>query len=212
MRRQKRIRSRALSASMQLRKPRPLRAGAIPAKEFPSCTPSWAPPGHTGTIITEQLLAAGQKVRAIGHNPKHLERLTAKGAEPHLADATDAGALTKAFTGATAVYVLLPPNISAPDYRAPIKPPSRTPSSCGHHCRARPGHAVALSSCGADKADKVGPVVGLHKLEEKLRAIPDLNVLFLRAGYFMENLLPQIGVIKSQNMLAGCCAATCPWT
>jgi uncharacterized protein YbjT (DUF2867 family) len=46
-------------------------------------------------------------------------------------------------------------------------------------------------------------VVGLHNLEEKLNAIPGLNVLHLRAGYFMENTLPQIGIIKALGAAAG---------
>jgi len=64
-------------------------------------------------------------------------------------------------------------------------------------------HAVALSSWGADKPDKVGPVVGLHNLEKKLEAISGLNAVFLRAGYFMENILPQVGVIQSLGSIAG---------
>jgi len=32
-------------------------------------------------------------------------------------------------------------------------------------------HAVTLSSFGADKPDKTGPIVGLHELETKLNQI-----------------------------------------
>ena len=62
---------------------------------------------------------------------------------------------------------------------------------------------MALSSIGADKPDRVGPVVGLHNLEKKLEAIGGLNALFLRAGYFMENLLPQVNVLQAFGMVAG---------
>jgi uncharacterized protein YbjT (DUF2867 family) len=64
-------------------------------------------------------------------------------------------------------------------------------------------YAVVLSSFGADKPDKTGPVVGLHSLEKKLERISELNAVYLRAGYFMENLLPQVGVIKSFGDMAG---------
>jgi len=64
-------------------------------------------------------------------------------------------------------------------------------------------YAVVLSSIGADKGDKTGPVVGLHNLEQKLNDIAPLNVLHVRAGYFMENLLAQIGVIKSFGIVGG---------
>jgi uncharacterized protein YbjT (DUF2867 family) len=64
-------------------------------------------------------------------------------------------------------------------------------------------HAISLSSVGANRADKVGPVVGLHYFEQKLNRISKLNVLHLRAGYFMENLLPQIGLIQTLGMMGG---------
>ncbi len=51
--------------------------------------------GNTGSVIAERLLAAGEKVRVVGRDPKRLEKLTGKGAEPFIADVTDAGALTK---------------------------------------------------------------------------------------------------------------------
>lgn len=40
-------------------------------------------------------------------------------------------------------------------------------------------------------------------METKLNQIEGLNVLHLRAGYFMENTLPQAGVIHSFGMMAG---------
>ncbi len=64
-------------------------------------------------------------------------------------------------------------------------------------------HVVALSSYGADKVDKTGPVAGLHVMEERFSQIPKLNALFLRAGYFMENVLAQVGIIKGFGMMAG---------
>jgi uncharacterized protein YbjT (DUF2867 family) len=64
-------------------------------------------------------------------------------------------------------------------------------------------HAVTLSSIGADKIEKTGPVVGLHNLEQELNKVTGLNVLHLRAGYFMENTLAQVEIIKSMGIAAG---------
>ena len=72
------------------------------------------------------------------------------------------------------------------------------------------GYVVALSSTGADKTYGTGPVLGLHSLEKKLEAIDGLNVLSLRCGYFMENLLPQIGIIQSMGFMAGPVRADVP--
>jgi hypothetical protein len=63
--------------------------------------------------------------------------------------------------------------------------------------------AQAPNSMRADKSHGTGPVAGLHSLEKKLEGIPGLNALFLRAGYFMENILSQAGVIKSMGIMAG---------
>jgi uncharacterized protein YbjT (DUF2867 family) len=157
--------------------------------------------GNTGSVIAEKLLARGEKVRAVGRDAKRLEPLTRQGAEAFVADLTDAGALSKAFSGAKAVYAMIPPDISSPDYRAyqervsDALPTAMTKSAVKH--------AVVLSSFGADKADKTGPVAGLHNLEKKLDAIAGLNALYLRAGYFMENVMPQVGVIQAYGMIAG---------
>lgn len=157
--------------------------------------------GNTGSVVAEKLLARGEKVRVVGRDAKRLERFTKKGGEPFVAEATDAGALTKAFSGATAVYAMIPPNLSSPDVRAFQERVSDAMAAAITKRWVR--HAVVLSSYGADKADKTGPVVGLHSLEKKLDGISGLNALYLRAGYFMENILPQVGVIQSLGMVAG---------
>jgi uncharacterized protein YbjT (DUF2867 family) len=157
--------------------------------------------GNTGSVIADALLAKGQKVRVIGRDAKRLERFTQKGAEAFVADATDAATLTKAFSGATAAYVMNPPNIGAPDFRAYQERVNDDLATAVEKSGVK--QVVVLSSYGADKADKTGPVVGLHTLEKRLDAISGLNALYLRAGYFMENLLPQVGVIKTFGIVAG---------
>jgi uncharacterized protein YbjT (DUF2867 family) len=157
--------------------------------------------GNTGKIVAEKLLAAGKKVRVIGRHADRLKTLTQRGAEPAIADASDIAGLTKAFAGATAVYAMIPPNISAPDVSAYSQ---RVSDAIVSAIRTNGiTHAVVLSSTGADKTEKTGPVVGLHNLEKKLEAVAGLNALFLRAGYFMENLLPQAGIIRSFGNMAG---------
>jgi uncharacterized protein YbjT (DUF2867 family) len=157
--------------------------------------------GNTGSVVAETLLARGEKVRVIGRDAKRLERFMQKGAEAFVADATDSGALTKAFSGARAAYAMIPPNIGGPNVRAYQEQVSDAlVSAIGKNGLK---HAVVLSGYGADKSKKTGPVVGLHNLEEKLNGISGLSALYLRAGYFMENILPQVGVIKSFGDMAG---------
>jgi len=157
--------------------------------------------GNTGTIVAEKLLAAGQKVRVIGRSVDKLQKFVAKGAEAFAGSVDDAAAMTRAFTGARAVYAMLPPDVKASDYRAHQEAASDALAAAIE--KAGVPYVVTLSSFGADKPDKTGPIAGLHSLEEKLNRITNLNALHLRAGYFMENLLPQIGVIKQMSMMAG---------
>jgi uncharacterized protein YbjT (DUF2867 family) len=157
--------------------------------------------GHTGSVVAERLLAKREKVRVVGRDERRLDRFKQKGAEAFVGDVADASAMARAFSGAEAAYVLIPPNMSSPNVRAYQERVNDALAAGLANNSVR--HAVALSSVGADKAERTGPVVGLHNLEQKLEAITGLNVLFLRAGYFMENIMPQISVIQSQGFMAG---------
>jgi uncharacterized protein YbjT (DUF2867 family) len=157
--------------------------------------------GHTGKVVAETLLGKGHEIRVIGRSAEKLQPFVSKGAEAFVGSVEDAAAMIRAFAGTSAVYVMIPPDMTAKDFRAVQ---DRTSDSLVTAIAAAGvTYAVTLSSVGADKASKTGPVVGLHLLEEKFNRIANLNVLHLRAGYFMENLLPQIGVIRSMGMMAG---------
>jgi uncharacterized protein YbjT (DUF2867 family) len=151
--------------------------------------------GNTGTVVAERLLARGQRIRVIGRSAERLERFVAKGAEPIIASLDDVAAMTRAFTGAQAAYLVIPPNLQSANYRADQDRISESYATAAE--KAALEYAVTLSSVGADKPDKTGPVVGLHLLEQKLNRIGPLSVLHVRAGYFLENLLAQIGVIRA---------------
>ena len=157
--------------------------------------------GYTGSVAAERLIASGAKVRVLGRDAKRLERFSQKGAEAVVADMTDAAAVEKAFSGARAVHALIPPNISATDVRAYQE---RVTDSLAAAIRNNGiTYAVVISSTGADKTYGTGPVMGVHGLEQKLQSIDGLNVLSLRCGYFMENLLPQVGIIQKLGFMAG---------
>ncbi len=164
--------------------------------------------GNTGGVAAGKLLEAGEKIRVIGRDAGRLEPLMQRGAEAFVADVTDAAALAKAFEGAEAVYAMVPPNISAPDvpaYQAQVSDALTAALK-----QAGVPKAVVLSSIGADKPGKTGPVTGLHHLEEKLNGVAGLAAVYLRAGYFMENLLPQIGAVRHFGVVAGVLRADLP--
>lgn len=157
--------------------------------------------GNTGHIVTQTLLSRGQQVRVVGRNAAHLQPFAAKGAQPFIADVTDASTLTQAFQQADSAYVMIPPNTTSSD---PLGYANRVSDAIASAVQsAGTKTVVALSSIGADKPSGTGPVVGLHNLEQKLNAIHGVNVLHLRAGYFMENTLPQATVIRMLGSMVG---------
>ncbi len=157
--------------------------------------------GNTGSIVAEKLLAKGQPVRVLGRSADRLQPLADKGAQVFVCDLTDTETLTKSFTGARAVYAMIPPSMTSQDYRA--EQDSVTESIVTAIENAKVPYAVTLSSVGADKSEGTGPIAGLRYLEQRLNRIGGLNVLHLRPGYFMENTLAQIGIIKAMGVTAG---------
>src|SRR5215472_4433640 len=167
--------------------------------------------GRTGRRITELLLANGERVRSVGRDAKKLASLVEQGAEPFVGKVDDVSYLTAAFAGADAVYLVLPEDLSQQDLR-------------GHQERISDGYAVAianahvsfvvnLSSIGAQHPKGTGPIVGLHNQEQRLDRIAGLNVLHLRAAYFMENLFMSVAPLRATGTLPGGMRgdASMPW-
>jgi len=150
--------------------------------------------GNTGSIITNSLLSEGKKVRVIGRDAGRLQGFVRKGAEAFTANMSDAAALTKAFSGARAAYLMLPPAKSREDQERDSDAIAKAVKESGLP------YAVHLSSYGAQVPEGTGPVAGLHSSEQKLNAISGLNVLHLRAAYFMENNLVAIGMIHAMGI------------
>src|SRR6201981_1933812 len=150
--------------------------------------------GNTGSIIADSLLSKGRKVRVVGRDAGRLQPFVRHGAEAFSADMSDAAALTKAFSGARAAYLLLPPITSREDQERESDAIAQAVTEAGLR------YAVYLSSYGAHVPEGTGPVTGLHSSEQKLNAIGGLHVLHLRAAYFMENNLEAVSMIQGMGI------------
>jgi uncharacterized protein YbjT (DUF2867 family) len=150
--------------------------------------------GNTGSIIANSLLSKGEKVRVLGRDAGRLQRFVRKGGEAFTADVSDAAALSKAFSGARAAYLMLPPLNSREEQERQSDAIAKAVKDSGLR------YAVHLSSYGAHVPGGTGPVAGLHSSEQKLNGINSLNVLHLRAAYFMENNLAAIDMIQGMEM------------
>jgi uncharacterized protein YbjT (DUF2867 family) len=150
--------------------------------------------GNTGSIVADSLLSKGQKVRVVGRDAGRLQRFVRSGAEAFTAELSDPAALTKAFSGARAAYLMLPPLSSREEQERQSDAIAKAVKDSGLR------YSVHLSSYGAHVPQGTGPVTGLHSSEQKLNSIGDLNVLHLRAAYFMENNLAAIGMIQGMGL------------
>ncbi len=157
--------------------------------------------GHIGSVITRKLLEKGEKVRAVGRNAGRLQQFVQRGAEAFVANIDDVEALTRALTGVRAAFLMMPPGMTSPDYRADQEVETDALSTAAKN--AGLPYAVNLSSIGAQAPAGTGPILGLHASERKLNAVERLNVLHLRPAYFMENHLSAIGMIQMMGIFAG---------
>ena len=154
--------------------------------------------GNTGRVIAETLLAKGKKVRAIGRNAENLQSLVAKGAEAFVGSVTDGSAMLRAFQGAEAVYVLIPPNYATENFRAYQNEVGKACASAIRQVGIP--YVINLSSVGAHLSEGAGPISGLYDVEQQLNQLQQVNVVHLRPGFFMENLFFSLDLIRNQNI------------
>jgi uncharacterized protein YbjT (DUF2867 family) len=154
--------------------------------------------GHTGSVVASTLLDRGQKVRVIVRDAAKGAPWQARGAEVAVASLDDAHALGRALEGADGVYALIPPDYAADD---PLAAQARVIDAWAQAiAAARPKHVVLLSSVGAELPEGTGPIVTLHRAEEKLaRATAALTAL--RASYFQENWGSVVAPMKSNGVV-----------
>lgn len=158
--------------------------------------------GNIGSKLAARLLAEGHKVRVIGRDADRLAGLVAQGAEAYVGDIAGSDVLSRAFSGADAVFAMLPPNYGAEDVYAAQRRNSAAVIAALQ--AARPAHVVALSSTGANlPADQnTGIVAGLREFEQGLAQLSGSAVKVLRPSFFLENLFGQLPVIKAAGIVA----------
>jgi NAD(P)H dehydrogenase (quinone) len=139
--------------------------------------------GKVGGELARNLLAAGQPVRAVVRDPKKGEAWAALGCQIALAEMEDTSALTKAFMGAEAVFILPPPDFDP----EPGYPGAQTviKSVVAALTTAKPGKVLCLSTIGAD-AIHDNLLSQRTMMETALRDL-SFPLTILRPGWFIEN-------------------------
>ena len=164
--------------------------------------------GNTGGAAAAYLLKNGKKIRVVARHREKLEALAKAGAECCVGDLEDKGVVREALAGAEAAYLLVPPNMTTDDFRAYQDRVAETLASGVEAAGVR--YVALLSSVGAQHAQGTGPIVGLHRFEERLKKIHGLNALFIRASMFMENAFMSMATIKTQGVYGSPLPADAP--
>lgn len=164
--------------------------------------------GHIGHELTEELLKKGHKVWALGRDAHKLQMLKNKGAEILSGDFTDSALLLKAFKGCHAVFSFLPPGYDVNDME--VFRDNIGESIAQAIAKAKISHVINLSSIGANLSSGTGPIKALHRQEERLNSISNLNVLHFRPDFFMENLMGFLPGIKSPGIIAAALKSDLP--
>ena len=155
--------------------------------------------GNTGSVVASTLLDHGKKVRVVARDASKVAALAKKGAKVFQGDVLDAASVAKALEGADeGAYFLIPPDPKSTGFVARGKKLAENYAAA--LAKANVKHAVYLSSVGAQIPSGTGPIVTAHNMEETLRKTKT-PVTFLRAAYFMENVLNYAHPIKGDGVL-----------
>jgi uncharacterized protein YbjT (DUF2867 family) len=157
--------------------------------------------GHISKPLVEKLTAAGNDVTVISSNAERAAAIEALGAKAAIGSVQDIAFLTKTFTGADAVYTMVPPTWSAADWKKHIASVGAGYAEAIKAAGVK--KVVNLSSIGAHMPEGCGPVSGLYFVEQSLNAVEGTDVLHLRPAFFYHNLLANIGMIKHMGIIGG---------
>ncbi|MEU4680433.1 NmrA family NAD(P)-binding protein [Micromonospora sp. NPDC023737] len=160
----------------------------------------------TGSAVARALLDGGSTVVAVGREHDRLRPYADSGALTYLSALDDPDRLTALMANATGAFVMIAPGFipDSPDFqayqRAVIAAEAHAVQTAHRHGRLR--RVVTLSGWAANYGEARGPVWGLRQLEQAIDAT-GVPAVHLRAGSFMENLLPDIAAIRATGATGG---------
>lgn len=155
--------------------------------------------GHISKPLAEKLIKAGHNVTIITSSQSHKKDIESLGGKAAVGSVDDPQFITKAFQGADMVYLMIPPKWDISNWIDYMKKVADIYVQAIKKNNIK--KVVQLSSVGAHMKKGAGPVDGLAYLEEQLKAIPDLDAIFLRPSYFYYNTFNMIPMIQHMNIM-----------
>lgn len=154
--------------------------------------------GNISKALTMQLVEQGHDVRVISSNAAKAGDIQQLQATPLIGSVEDYDFVKNTFSGSDAVYCMIPPNFSAPNYNAFTVTVGKNYAKAVQANDIK--YVVNLSSSGSPLAGN-SPLTNYQNLETWLNELPSVNVLHLRPGGFYSNFFGSIGLIKYQGII-----------
>lgn len=165
--------------------------------------------GHIGGPVARGLLRAGHRVRALGRDPDRLKPLIELGATAEVGDVSDAGFVERAFRGADAALLVVPPNPRARDFRRYF---GDIGVNYANAARASSLQSAVFISCHGTHDERYRGLIMVHTdVETSLSDVPGLNVLNLRAPSYFENLFYFLPAMRARGVLSSPIAPDAPF-
>ncbi|MFD0766944.1 NAD(P)H-binding protein [Mucilaginibacter lutimaris] len=150
--------------------------------------------GNISKPLAIKLVQAGHTVTLISSSADKTAEIEKLGAIPAIGSVDDVKFLTRAFTGADAIYTMVPNNFAATNYREFIGGIGKNYAEAIRASGVK--KVINLSSIGAHINGGTGPISGIHDLEETYKQLEGVAIKHLRPGFFYTNLLGNIDMIK----------------
>jgi uncharacterized protein YbjT (DUF2867 family) len=159
--------------------------------------------GHIGKPLTEELVQKGHTVTVISSKPERQKDIEALGATAAIGTVEDADFLAATFSGADAVYTMLPPT-SYFNPNLDLTAYSRTIANnyAGAIKQSGVKRVVHLSSVGAHMEKDSGLILLHRNVEIILDKLSDVAITFMRPVGFYYNLYGFVPMIKNQGFIA----------
>ncbi|MFY7826846.1 MAG: NmrA family NAD(P)-binding protein [Flectobacillus sp.] len=156
--------------------------------------------GNIGKHLVKILVANSNEVTVISSNEDRKSAIEGLGAQAAIGSITDTDFLVKSFKDSDAVYVMTPPNMGGQNI---IENTVNAGKSYAEAIiKAGVQKVVMLSSIGAEFENGTGPIAGLYHIENLYRTLlPNVNVSFMRAGYFYTNFYSNVPLIKGMGII-----------
>jgi len=159
--------------------------------------------GNISKPLAKALIAEGHQITVITSSYDRKSEIENLGAYAAIGSVNDSDFLTQTFTGADAVYCMIP-RANYFDANLDLDAFTRTIGNNYAEAIAKSGvkRVVFLSSIGAHLEQNSGIIQRYNEIEAVLNQLSDVSITYMRPTSFYYNLMAYIPMIKNQGFIA----------